>query len=108
MFFAGFRDFWGPRGGNRTGYRLVPTSAQAAPRTIGLILPWNLAFPEMSYAPKIKALGEPCASIVIRLAKHDFLKCSTPDILKLNFFVVFRGKTHSAAAFLNLENIITE
>ncbi len=34
--------------------------------TIGLIQPWNLAYPEISHAPETQALGEPCASIVIR------------------------------------------
>ena len=60
-----------------------------------LIPPWNHAFSVASYAPEIQALGEQCASIVARPENHDFLKCSMPNILKRNFFVVFRRITHS-------------
>ena len=96
-----FRCFlWGntqsARGGNRTAYRPVPTRPQAAGPTTMLIPPRSPAFSAASYAQEIQALGEQCASIVVRPEKHDFLKFSTPNILKRNFFVVFRGKTHSA------------
>ncbi len=84
------------RGGNRTAYRPIPTRPQAAGPTTMLIPPWNPAFSAASYAQEIQALVEQCASIVVRPEKRDFLKSSTPDILKRNFFVVFRGKTHSA------------
>ena len=63
--------------------------------TIGLIPPQNLASQEISYAPEIQALGEQCVSIVVRPEKHNFLKFSTPNILKRNFFVFVLGKTLS-------------
>ena len=40
--------------------------------------------------------------------KRRLEKTSTLDILKRICFVVFRGKTHSAGAFLNLKNSIPE
>ncbi len=84
------------RGGNRTGYRPVRTRLRAAGPTTMLIPPRSPAFSAASYAQEIQALGEQCASIVVRPEKHDFLKLSTPNILKRHFFVVLRGKTHSA------------
>ncbi len=77
------------RGGNRTRYRLIPTRPQAAGPTSMLIPPRIPAFSAASYAHEIQALGEQCASIVVRPEKRDFLIFSTPDILKRNFFVVF-------------------
>jgi hypothetical protein len=73
-----------------------------------LIPPRKPAFSAASYAQEMQALGEQCASIVVRPETHDFLNCSTPDILKRNLFVVFRGKTHSAGALLNVKNNISE
>ncbi len=97
------------RGGNRTGYRPVPARPQAAGPTTMLIPPWNPAFSAASYAQEIQALGEQCASIVVRPEKHNFF-CfkSTPDILTRNIFVVVRGKTHSAGFCLNVQNSISE
>ena len=70
MVFIDFRE--SARGGNRTGYRPVPASAQAALPTTVLIPPWNLASPEIADAPEIQALGEQCVSIVLRPEKHYF------------------------------------
>ena len=43
-----------------------------------------------SHAQEIQALGEQCASIVVRPGKHDLKKIATPNILQRNFlFVVF-------------------
>ena len=77
------------RGGNRTAYRPVPTRPQAAGPTTMLIPPRSPAFSAASYAQEIQALGEQCASIVVRPEKHDFLKFSTPNIPKPNFPTVF-------------------
>ncbi len=77
------------RGGNRTGYRPVQTRPQATGPTTMLIPPRSLTFSAASNAQEIQALGEPCASIVVRPEKRDFLKFSMPDILKRHFFVVF-------------------
>ncbi len=76
------------RGGNRTGYRPVPTRPRAAGSTTLLVPPQSPAFSVASYAQQIQALGEQCASIVVRPEKHNFLQNSTPNILKRNFFVV--------------------
>ncbi len=63
-FFVVFRGkTHSARGGNRTGYRPVPTHAQAAGPTTMLIPPWNPAFSAASYAQEIQALGEQCASM---------------------------------------------
>ncbi len=57
-----------------------------------LIPPRKHAFSAASYAQEIQALGEQCASIVVRPEKHDFFKFSTPNIPKPNLFIVFEEK----------------
>ena len=64
---------------------------------------WNPGFSAASYAQEMQALGEQCASIVVHPEKHDLKQLSTPNILKRHCFVIFRGKTHSAGAFLNVK-----
>ncbi len=86
------------RGVNRTGHRPAPTRQQAAGPTTMLIPPWTPAFSAASYAQELQALGEQCASIVVRPETHYFLRCSTPNIVKPNFFIVCFYEKHTIRA----------